>query len=251
MLFKERSCWPEERRRQVAAIQGVEIFEVSLHGSAGRQLRSVVSRDEIVTNFKKRMEGSLVTSELESSWPPVWTIGHSTRSGADFIQILKANQIGTLVDVRSFPGSRRYPQFNSIELSESLAGEGITYYHLPSLGGRRRASPNSKNTALRNPSFRAYADYMETVEFKEGIEKLRGIASQSRTVFMCAEALWWRCHRSLISDYLKAVGATVIHIKSETQREEHPYTSAARIVQGRLSYEGLFSEDQGDSVAVK
>ncbi len=190
-------------------------------------------------------------SEVESQWPAVWTIGHSTRPGADFIHILKAHQIKTLIDVRSFPGSRRYPQFNSSALSESLAGEGITYYHLPTLGGRRRPSPGSKNTAWRNPSFRAYADHMETVEFKKGIEKLLEFARKSRTAVMCAEALWWRCHRSLIADYLKAPGSTVIHVSDERQTEIHPYTSAARVIRGRLSYEGLFSEEQGDAPALK
>jgi len=135
-----------------------------------------------------------------STWPTIWTLGHSTRSGADFIHILKAHQIKTLVDVRSFPGSRRYPQFNSSTLSESLAGEGITYHHFPTLGGRRRPSPHSKNTSWRNSSFRAYADHMETMEFKQGIESLRELARKSKTAVMCAEALWWRCHRSLIAD---------------------------------------------------
>lgn len=182
-------------------------------------------------------------STSESPWPTVWTIGHSTRAGSDFIQILKVQEIATLVDVRSFPGSRRYPQFNSTELSQSLAGAGITYHHLPTLGGRRRPSPDSKNTAWRNPSFRAYADHMETEEFKQGIEKLRELACKSRTAVMCAEALWWRCHRSLMADYVKALGATVIHVSNEKQTEIHPFTSAARIIHGRLSYEGLFSED--------
>ncbi|MCM3903453.1 MAG: DUF488 domain-containing protein [Pyrinomonadaceae bacterium] len=186
-------------------------------------------------------------SQLDSPWPTVWTIGHSTRAGADFIHILKAHHIGTLVDVRSFPGSRRYPQFNSAELSESLAAAGITYHHLPTLGGRRKPSPDSKNTAWRNPSFRAYADHMETAEFKQGIKELLELARKSRTAVMCAEAVWWRCHRSLIADYLKALGSTVIHVSDEKRTETHAYTSAARIIHGRLSYEGLFTEEQGNS----
>jgi uncharacterized protein (DUF488 family) len=181
--------------------------------------------------------------DLESPWPTVWTIGHSTRTSSEFIQILKAHQIRTLIDVRSFPGSRRYPQFNSSELSEAVAKEGITYHHLPTLGGRRRPLQNSKNTAWRNASFRAYADHMETFEFKQGIEKLHELASVARTAIMCAEALWWRCHRSLIADYLKASGGTVIHLGNEKHTEIHPYTSAARIVRDKLSYEGLFSEE--------
>jgi uncharacterized protein (DUF488 family) len=184
-------------------------------------------------------------AEIESSWKTIWTIGHSTRSSEDFIHILKMHQIEILVDVRSFPGSRRFPQFNRSELSETLAGEGIIYHHLLTLGGRRRPSPDSKNTAWRNASFRAYADYMETAEFKQGIDMLRSLADKNRTVLMCAEALWWRCHRSLIADYLKVLGATVNHISDERHAEEHPYTSAARLVQGGLSYEGLFGEEQG------
>jgi uncharacterized protein (DUF488 family) len=185
-------------------------------------------------------------SEEDSSGTTVWTIGHSTRASADFIHILKAHQICTLIDVRSFPGSRRYPHFNSVELSASLAGVGITYHHLPALGGRRQPSTNSKNTAWQNPSFRAYADHMETAEFKQGIEELLEFARASRTAVMCAEAVWWRCHRSLIADYLKALGVTAVHVRDEYRTEIHPYTSPARIVEGRLSYAGLFTEDHGD-----
>ena len=176
---------------------------------------------------------------VNSPVPTVWTIGHSTRALSDFIQILKAHQINTLVDVRSFPRSRRYPQFNSSELSVSLDGEGITYHHFPALGGRRKPLPQSRNSAWRNPSFRAYADHMETAEFQKGIEELLEVARKSRTAVMCAEALWWRCHRSLIADYLKAIGATVVHVAGESQTETHPYTTAARIVNGRLTYKGL------------
>lgn len=170
----------------------------------------------------------------------IWTIGHSTRSAQDFNQILKSHGIGALVDVRSFPGSRRYPHFNREELSRSLLLSGIDYHHLPSLGGRRSPKPDSKNTAWKNASFRAYADHMESLEFKNGIKEVLQISAEKRTTIMCAEALWWRCHRSLISDYLKASGIEVIHIGDEKRTEAHPYTSAARIVEGRLSYEGLF-----------
>lgn len=173
--------------------------------------------------------------------PAIWTVGHSTRDFADFNHILNEHEIRSLADVRSFPGSRRYPQFNRSELSESLAREGIDYHHLPALGGRRRPSPDSRNTAWRHPSFRAYADHMETVEFKQGVERLLELARERKTAVMCAEALWWRCHRSLIADYLKTLGAVVIHVIDLNHAEPHPYTSAARVIQGRLSYEGLFS----------
>ena len=169
----------------------------------------------------------------------VWTVGHSTRSADAFNSILLAHQIGSLIDVRSFPGSRRYPQFNKLELKQNLATAGILYEHVPELGGRRRPSKDSKNTAWQNPSFRAYADHTESAEFEKGINELLGVARAQPTVVMCAEALWWRCHRSLIADFLKAQGVEVIHIIDDRKTEVHPYTSVARIVDGRLSYEGL------------
>ena len=169
----------------------------------------------------------------------IWTVGHSTRTAEKFHQILTAHEIQVLVDVRSFPGSRRYPQFNRTELSESLARLGIEYKHEPRLGGRRAPRADSHNTAWRNASFRAYADHMETDEFRQGVEELLELAASARTAVMCAEALWWRCHRSLISDYLKAAGQSVVHIIDQTKTEEHPFTSAARIVEGKLSYRGL------------
>ncbi len=171
----------------------------------------------------------------------LWTVGHSTRSAQEFHEILVANRIEALVDVRSFPGSRRYPQFNKVELSRSLDAVGILYSHCPQLGGRRRPDPHSKNTAWKNASFRAYADHVQSEEFKQGIEKLLEFAREKRTAFMCAEALWWRCHRSLIADFLKAKGYEVIHILDAKHTEAHPYTSAARIVDGQLSYEGLLA----------
>jgi uncharacterized protein (DUF488 family) len=169
----------------------------------------------------------------------VWTVGHSTRSAEEFGQMLVSHGIKVLVDVRMFPGSRRYPQFNRTALAESLASLGIEYKHEPRLGGRRTPRADSHNTAWKNSSFRAYADHMEGEEFQKGIEGLLELARDARVAVMCAEAVWWRCHRSLISDYLKAAGHTVIHILSETKTEEHPFTSAARIVDGKLSYRGL------------
>ena len=169
----------------------------------------------------------------------IWTVGHSTRSAEEFGRILLAHGIQVLVDVRSFPGSRRYPQFNRAALSESLAQLGIEYKHQPRLGGRRTPRADSHNTAWRNSSFRAYADHMETEDFRKGVEDLLELAASARVAVMCAEALWWRCHRSLISDYLKAAGHTVIHIIDQTKTEDHPFTSAARIVDGELSYRGL------------
>lgn len=166
----------------------------------------------------------------------IWTIGHSNRTLDEFVELLTANQIKLLADVRHFPGSRRLPHFNKENLSKSLPDIGIEYIHFPELGGRRRARPDSPNTVWRNEAFRGYADFMMTPEFHAGIERLLKHASQKRTAIMCAEALWWQCHRSMISDYLKANSHEVIHILGVNKTEEHPFTSAARIVDGKLSY---------------
>ena len=173
--------------------------------------------------------------------PRIWTIGHSTRKIDIFLSLLGENGIKAVADVRMFPGSKRYPQFGRDALAKSLGEHGIRYEHFPELGGRRKGNPDSKNTAWRNESFRGYADYMETENFRKGITRLVDLGGKSGpTTIMCAEAVWWRCHRSLISDYLKAKGVIVTHILSATKTETHPYTSAARIVDGELSYRGLF-----------
>ncbi len=167
----------------------------------------------------------------------IWTIGHSTRTIDEFISLLKENEIKFLVDVRAFPSSKRYPQFNKEALKESLNAHGIRYEHFPELGGKRKSKPDSRNTAWRNASFRGYADYMETEQFQNGIERLLEVAAEAGpTAIMCAEAVWWRCHRSLIADYLTARGVEVLHILGANKVEPHPYTSAARIVNGELSY---------------
>jgi uncharacterized protein (DUF488 family) len=166
----------------------------------------------------------------------IWTIGHSTRIWSDFIDILKSFQIRHLVDVRSFPGSKRYPHFNKESLSESLAHENILYTHLVELGGRRKPDPASVNTAWRNASFRGYADYMQTPAFSEAIDKLESLALENYVAYMCSEAVWWRCHRALISDYLKVRDWSVLHIMDYSKATEHPFTSPARHVQGKLFY---------------
>jgi uncharacterized protein (DUF488 family) len=169
----------------------------------------------------------------------VWTIGHSTRSIDEFIAALSAFQIQVLVDVRSFPGSRRYPHFNRENLAISLVDAGIEYLHFPELGGRRRARADSQNLVWRNESFRGYADYMETEDFRKGVSRLIDLASSRRTAIMCSESVWWRCHRSMISDYLKAQGIEVMHIGAAGKSDAHPFTSAARIINGQLSYRGV------------
>jgi uncharacterized protein (DUF488 family) len=174
-----------------------------------------------------------------NSKPTIWTVGHSTRSAEAFVDLLRGHQIATLCDVRSFPGSWRFPHFNRIPLVEILLQAGMAYHHLPRLGGRRRPSVQSHNLAWQNSAFRAYADYMETPEFVQGIGELLNFARRERTVIMCAEALWWRCHRALIADYLKFADFRVVHLRDAAHYEEHPYTSAANVSGGSLTYKGL------------
>jgi len=170
------------------------------------------------------------------SKPHVWTIGHSTRALDEFFGLLTENQIEAVADVRSLPGSRKFPQFNAENLAESLPAAGIEYIPFKQLGGRRKVRKDSTHTIWRHPAFRGYADYMDTDEFKKGIDELLDLAAKKRTAIMCSEAVWWRCHRSMISDYLKSIGVTVIHIMAPGKTEEHPYTSAATIVDGKLMY---------------
>lgn len=166
----------------------------------------------------------------------IWTIGHSTRSIEDFIAMLQSFNIQLLVDVRHFPGSRKYPHFNKEALATSLKDANIKYEHIESLGGRRKAKPDTLNTAWRHAAFRGYADHMETEEFKEGMARLRELAKETPTAYMCSEAVWWRCHRSLISDLLKSEGWIVNHIMDIGGSKEHPYTAPAKIINGKLSY---------------
>ena len=140
---------------------------------------------------------------------------------------------------QAITGSRRHPQFGRDALAQALAARGIDYAHDESLGGRRRPRADSRNTAWRNDSFRGYADYMETPEFARAIEVLLREARMRRVAIMCAEMLWWQCHRGLIADYLKAREHVVTHIAAGGKTEPHPFTSAARIIDGRLSYHGL------------
>lgn len=166
----------------------------------------------------------------------VWTVGHSTRSLDAFLTVLTSHGIALLADVRRFPGSHRYPHFNAQPLATSLAAASMGYLALPELGGRRRPRPDSPHTAWRNQSFRGYADYMDTEPFRQGIDRLLEVVARQSTAIMCSEVLWWRCHRAMIGDYLKARGLSVIHIMDVDSTEVHPYTSVARIVDGRLTY---------------
>ncbi len=166
----------------------------------------------------------------------LWTIGHSTRTIEELISILGAYEIERLVDVRRFAGSRRYPHFNPEALTASLAAAGIHYTSMPALGGRRKPLSDSRHCAWRNEAFRGYADYMDTPEFAAAADELARLASEERVAIMCAEGVWWRCHRSMIADYFKASGWTVLHIMGVGAPKEHPYTAVARVVDGKLEY---------------
>lgn len=166
----------------------------------------------------------------------LWTIGHSTRPFEVFLALLRDEGIGTLVDVRRFAGSRRNPQYSGESMARTLPAAGFDYVPMPDLGGRRRAREDTTNTAWRNASFRGYADYMETAAYAAARARLAALARERRTAVMCAEAMWWQCHRGLIADDFKARGWAVIHLMQPGRSDEHPYTSAARIVEGRLDY---------------
>lgn len=187
-----------------------------------------------------RSQARFTVSNTKSAVPmlssTVWTIGHSTRSIDEFVALLAAYDVQAVADVRKLPGSRRLPHFDQDALAQRLADSGIEYRWFAALGGRRRAHKDSPNTAWRNLSFRAYADYLQTPEFEQGCAELLELAGRKCTTLMCAEAVWWRCHRALIADVLKVRGITVIHILDATHAVEHPFTSPARVVDGRLTY---------------
>ncbi|HLV42217.1 MAG TPA: DUF488 domain-containing protein [Brumimicrobium sp.] len=166
----------------------------------------------------------------------IWTIGHSTRSLEEFVELLKSFNIELLVDIRRFPGSNSYPHFNKDKLEKSMKEHDLEYIHLEDLGGRRKVQPNSQNNAWRLASFQGYADYMETEEFVSELNQLKELATKKSTVIMCAEAVWWSCHRSLVADYLKLEGWNVMHIMGLGKSTEHPYTQPARIEDGKLTY---------------
>jgi uncharacterized protein (DUF488 family) len=166
----------------------------------------------------------------------IWTIGHSTRTLEEFLALLDTYGIEALADVRRFPGSRRYPYFQRDALAVSVPAHGIAYQWLPQLGGRRRVLRDSPNTAWHNASFQGYADHMASAEFAAGLDELLDFASGRRTTLMCAEAVWWRFHRSMLADLLRVRGIEVIHIIDARHTSVHPYTAPARILDGQLTY---------------
>ena len=165
-----------------------------------------------------------------------WTIGHSTRPLDEFVCLLKAHRIHQLIDVRTIPRSRHNPHFNTEQLSRSLPSRGLQYTHMPHLGGLRQAEKDSVNTGWRNASFRGYADYMQMDQFWEALDELIAVNRSRHTAIMCAEAVPWRCHRSLIADALLTKGWTVRHILSETKSDLHQLTSFAMVRNGELYY---------------
>jgi uncharacterized protein (DUF488 family) len=170
----------------------------------------------------------------------IFTIGHSTRAIEELLALIKEFEIALLADIRSFPASARHPQFNRENLERALPEAGIEYRWLgKELGGyRKKKDPNSPHTALRSPGFRNYADHMGSEDFARGIEELLALAAGQRTAYMCAELLWWRCHRSLVSDYLSACrGAEIVHILQNNKSEPHRLHRAARRVEGKLVYD--------------
>ena len=169
--------------------------------------------------------------------PTIWTVGHSTRSLGEFLALLAAAEIGLLADVRRFPGSRRFPQFNQEALAASLTEAGIAYRHLPGLGGRRtRRLPDSPNSAWRVVSFNAYADHTQSEEFAAELAVLVQLAADQRTAFMCSEALPQRCHRRIIADVLTARGWQVRHLLSPRRIEDHPLTPFAQVRGDQVIY---------------
>lgn len=168
----------------------------------------------------------------------LWTVGHSTRSAHDFLALLQAHRIHQLVDVRTIPRSRHNPQFAQDRLAPSLEEAGIQYLHMPALGGLRHARRDSINTAWRNTSFRGYADYMQTPEFADAIEDLIRLGRRRRTAIMCAEAVPWRCHRSLIADALLVRGFNVEEIASATTTRPHKLTPWAKVNGQKITYPG-------------
>jgi uncharacterized protein (DUF488 family) len=174
----------------------------------------------------------------------LFTVGHSTHSIQEFIDLLKAHSVQHLADVRSIPKSRHCPQFNSEALGASLDAGGIGYTLLKALGGRRHSCKNSINTGWRNASFRGYADYMATPAFAEGLDELTAIAREQTTAIMCAEAVPWRCHRSLIADAMMLRGWEVREIMSAQPAKPHKLTPFLKVVDGQLTYPPEGPEEQ-------
>jgi uncharacterized protein (DUF488 family) len=186
--------------------------------------------------FLNNKKNQLFCTQNMSMPQTVWTIGHSNHPFDVFVEILKSLCIHRLAYIRGYPGSRKNPQFNREFLSENLPEAGIEYFHLPGLGGRRKTKPDSRNTAWRVDAFRGYADYMETDEFTMAVSALQQIAVSAPTAYMCAESMWWRCHRSLVSDYLEINGWNVKHIMGVRKSSDHHTRVPFTLADGKLIY---------------
>jgi uncharacterized protein (DUF488 family) len=175
---------------------------------------------------------------MQAGPPPgtLWTIGHSTREWDEFVAMLRETGIQCLVDVRRFAGSRRNPQYSPLAMAPALQAAGIDYRPMPEFGGRREPHPDSPNGAWRVAAFRGYADYMATVEFASARERLMHLAHECRCAVMCAEAVWWRCHRRLIADDFSVRGWEVLHLLAPGKTQPHPLNADARMVDGVLRY---------------
>jgi AhpD family alkylhydroperoxidase len=240
----------EPERTALAWIEAVTIGEgyqgllctKGPNAGASRSRKSRVEQDGSSVSGKHESDGRQVT---------LWTVGHSTRPIIGFIGLLQAHGIRRLVDVRTIPRSRHNPQFNQDQLSDCLEEAGIHYLHMPALGGLRHARRDSINTAWRNTSFRGFADYMQTPEFEIGLQELIRLARDERTAIMCAEAVPWRCHRSLIADALLVCGIKVEEIASETRTRPHTLTPWSRVIGRRVTYPAPPTEgnDSGEVIA--
>jgi uncharacterized protein (DUF488 family) len=171
--------------------------------------------------------------------PQIYTIGHSIHPAEQFLALLRAHEVRQVADIRTVPKSRRHPQFNRDALDTYLHAHGIAYRHFPALGGLRKPRPDSVNTGWRHPGFRGYADHMQTAEFSAGLEMLLAFAAAAPTTVMCAEAVWWQCHRQLLADALLARGVAVRHILGAAGAKPHRLSEFARLDEGRVSYPGL------------
>ena len=174
-----------------------------------------------------------------SAVPVIYTIGHSVHTAEAFLRLLDAHGIRQLADVRTLPVSRRHPQFTKAALDACLAQHGITYRHFPALGGLRKPRPDSINTGWRHEGFRGYADYMQTREFRDAVCLLEDFARAAPTTVMCAEAVWWQCHRRLLADALSVRGVSVRHILSLAPPKPHELSEFAREQAGEVIYPGL------------
>jgi uncharacterized protein (DUF488 family) len=182
----------------------------------------------------------MAAADPQATWSGlrILTVGHSTRTQGELVELVRAFGVTLVADIRTVPRSRRNPQFDRDELARALPATGIAYAHLPRLGGLRRPRADSPNTGWRNPGFRGFADHMQTAEFAHGLAELRALAESGTVAIMCAEAVPWRCHRSLVADALTALGAEVVHVTGPAAARPHSMTPFARVDRGQVTYPG-------------